>query len=315
MRLLQVVPVCLLLLAQAAHAAEGERPRVGLVLSGGGARGAAHVGVLKVLDEMRVPVDAIAGTSMGAVVGGLYASGMTAAEIETLIRSLNWQDAFRDRPPREELGFRRKQDERNFLVRFALGVKETGFVLPPGLVQGQKLEQVLRNAALPVAEVQGFDRLPIPFRAIATDLETGQAVVMDSGDLVTAMRASMSAPGVFSPAQRDGRLLVDGGLVENLPIDTARAMGVDVLIVVDVSFPLYAARRADFADRSDQSGLRDPDPRSHARAAPEAAADGHRARSAARPVSFDGFQPRAAGAACRRRSGARFVDVARERCR
>jgi NTE family protein len=239
MRLLQVVPLCLLLLAQAAHAAEGERPRVGLVLSGGGARGAAHVGVLKVLDELRVPVDAIAGTSMGAVVGGLYASGMTAAEIETLIRSLNWQDAFRDRPPREELGFRRKQDERNFLVRFALGVKETGFVLPPGLVQGQKLEQVLRNAALPVAEVQGFDRLPIPFRAIATDLETGQAVVMDSGDLVTAMRASMSAPGVFSPAQREGRLLVDGGLVENLPIDTARAMGVDVLIVVDVSFPLY----------------------------------------------------------------------------
>ena len=115
MRLLQVVPLCLLLLAQAAHAAEGERPRVGLVLSGGGARGAAHVGVLKVLDEMRVPVDAIAGTSMGAVVGGLYASGMTGAEIETLIRSLNWQEAFRDRPPREELGFRRKQDERNFL--------------------------------------------------------------------------------------------------------------------------------------------------------------------------------------------------------
>src|SRR4029450_13436840 len=111
MRLLQVVPVCLLLLAQAAYAAEGERPRVGLVLSGGGARGAAHVGVLKVLDEMHVPVDAIAGTSMGAVVGGLYASGMSGAEIQTLIRSLNWQDAFRDRPPREELGFRRKQDE------------------------------------------------------------------------------------------------------------------------------------------------------------------------------------------------------------
>ena len=239
MRLLQVAPLCLLLLAQALHAAEGERPRVGLVLSGGGARGAAHVGVLKVLDEMHVPVDAIAGTSMGAVVGGLYASGMSGAEIETLIRSVNWQDAFRDRPPREELGFRRKQDERNFLVRFALGVKDTGFVLPPGLVQGQKLEQVLRNAALPVAEIQRFDRLPIPFRAIATDRETGQPVVMDSGDLVTAMRASMSAPGVFSPAQRDGRMLVDGGLVDNLPIDTARAMGVDVLIVVDVSFPLY----------------------------------------------------------------------------
>ena len=115
-------------------------------------------------------------------------------------------------------------------------------MLPRGLVQGQKLEQVLRNAALPVADIQDFDRLPIPFRAIATDLETGEPVVMSSGDLVTAMRASMSAPGVFAPAPRDGRLLVDGGMVENLPIDTARADGRRRLIVVDVSFPLYAAR-------------------------------------------------------------------------
>jgi NTE family protein len=227
-------------LSTAVLAAETPRPRIGLVLSGGGARGAAHVGVLKVLDEMRVPIDAIAGTSMGAVVGGLYASGMTAVEIETLMRSVNWQDAFQDRPPRAELGFRRKQDDRNFLVRYALGVRDEGFVLPQGLVQGQKLEQVLRQAALPVAEIRDFNRLPIPFRAVATDLETGEAVFMDSGDLVTAMRASMSAPGVFAPAQRDGRLLVDGGLVENLPIDIARQMGVDLLIVVDVSFPLYA---------------------------------------------------------------------------
>lgn len=197
------------------------------------------MGVLKVLDEMRVPVDAIAGTSMGAVVGGLYASGMSAAQIEELLNSVNWQDAFKDRPPRAELGFRRKQDDRNFLVRYALGVREDGFVLPQGLVQGQKLEQVLRNAALPVADVQDFDRLPIPFRAVATDLETGAAIVMQSGDLVTALRASISAPGVFSPAQRDGRLLVDGGLVQNLPVDVARGMNVDVLIVVDVSFPLY----------------------------------------------------------------------------
>lgn len=223
-----------------AHAADASRPRVGLVLSGGGARGAAHVGVLKVLDEMRVPIDAIAGTSMGAVVGGLYASGMSAQEIETLIGSVNWQDAFRDRPPRAELGYRRKQDDRNFLVRYALGVREDGFVLPQGLVQGQKLEQVLRSAALPVAGIRNFDRLPVPFRAVATDLETGDPVLMDSGDLVTAMRASMSAPGVFAPAQRNGRLLVDGGLVENLPIDAARGMNVDVLIVVDVSFPLYS---------------------------------------------------------------------------
>jgi NTE family protein len=221
-------------------AAEQPRPRIGLVLSGGGARGAAHVGVLKVLDEMKIPIDAVAGTSMGAVVGGLYASGMTADEIEKLLTSVNWQDAFQDRPPRAQLGYRRKQDDRNFLVRYSLGVRSDGFVYPRGLVQGQKLEQVLRNAALPVAEVQDFDRLPIPFRAIATDLETGQLVVMSSGDLVTALRGSMSAPGVLSPAPRDGRLLIDGGIAENLPIDTARQMGVDRLIVVDVSFPLYS---------------------------------------------------------------------------
>lgn len=224
-----------------AAATEQARPRVGLVLSGGGARGAAHVGVLKVLDEMRIPIDAIAGTSMGAVVGGMYASGMPIADIEKLLRSVNWQDAFKDRPPREELGYRRKQDDREFLVRYALGVTDKGFVLPRGLVQGQKLEQVLRGASLPVAAVQQFDGLPIPFRAVATDLETGEAVVMDSGDLVTAMRASMSAPGVFAPVERDGKLLVDGGITENLPVEIARAMKVDVLIVVDVSFPLYAS--------------------------------------------------------------------------
>ena len=231
--------LALLLVAQASLAAEQARPRIGLVLSGGGARGAAHVGVLKVLDEMKIPIDAVAGTSMGAVVGGLYASGMSGAEVEELLRSVNWRDAFRDRPPRAELGYRRKQDDRNFLVRYSLGLRANGVVLPRGLVQGQKLEQVLRNATLPVAEVRNFDRLPIPFRAIATDLESGEAVCMESGDLVTAMRSSLSAPGVFEPAQRDGRLLVDGGLVDNLPIDIARSMHVDMLIVVDVSFPLF----------------------------------------------------------------------------
>src|SRR5688572_25864650 len=223
-----------------AAADDPHRPRIGLVLSGGGARGAAHVGVLRVIDEMKIPIDAIAGTSMGAVVGGLYASGMTADEIEKLLTSVNWQDAFQDRPPRAQLGYRRKQDDRNFLVRYSLGVRADGFVYPRGLVQGQKFEQVLRNAAIPVADVQDFDRLAIPFRAIATDLETGQLIVMNSGDLVTALRASMSAPGVFAPAPRDGRLLIDGGIAENLPVDTARQMGVDRLIVVDVSFPLYA---------------------------------------------------------------------------
>ncbi|PZN28315.1 MAG: hypothetical protein DIU71_16190, partial [Proteobacteria bacterium] len=238
-RVLKVLAL-LVVFTCAAAAEAAERPRIGLVLSGGGARGAAHVGVLKVLEEMRVPIDAIAGTSMGAVVGGLYASGLSAAQIEELMSSVNWQDAFRDRPPRAELNYRRKQDDRNFLVRYALGVRRDGFVLPRGLVQGQKLEQLLRSATLPVMDVEDFDDLPIPFRAIATDLETGEPVVMSRGDLVVAMRASMSAPPVFAPTPYDGRLLIDGGLVENLPVETAQQMGVDILIAVDVSFPLYA---------------------------------------------------------------------------
>lgn len=238
-RLLLVVSVLAgAVAAQAQESTEAARPRVGLVLSGGGARGIAHVGVLKILEQLQVPIDAVAGTSMGALVGGLYASGMTPGEIETLVTSLDWQDAFRDRPPRTALGFRRKQDDRNFLVRYSLGVSGDGFELPTGLVQGQKQTQILRGATLPVAETTRFDELPTPFRAVATDLESGAEVVLSSGDLVAAMRASMSAPGVFTPVEIDGRLLVDGGLVNNLPADIARQMNVDVLIVVDVSFPL-----------------------------------------------------------------------------
>ena len=216
------------------------RPRIGLVLSGGGARGIAHIGVLKVLDEQHVPIDAIAGTSMGAVVGGLYASGLTATEIERIVTSLNWQDAFRDRPPREDLTLRRKQEDQNFLVKFPLGIRGHKLVLPKGLIQGQRLNQMLRRLTLPVARITNFDDLPTPFRALATDLETGDAVTIGSGDLTSAMRASMSAPGVFAPVERNGRLLVDGGISDNLPIDIARAMGVDILIVVDVGSPLLS---------------------------------------------------------------------------
>lgn len=208
------------------------------MLSGGGARGAAHIGVLKVLDQLHIPIDAIAGTSMGAVVGGLYATGFSGEDIERIVSTLNWQDAFRDTPPRAELTFRRKQEDQNFLVKFPLGLKGRRFLLPKGLIQGQKLNQTLRKLTLPVARITDFDDLPTPFRAVATDLETGEAVVIGDGDLTSAMRASLSAPGVFSPVEREGRLLVDGGLSENLPIDVAREMDVDVLIVVDVGFPL-----------------------------------------------------------------------------
>lgn len=212
--------------------------RTGLVLSGGGARGAAHVGVLRELEAAHVRIDAIAGTSMGAVVGGLYASGVPLDDIEKLFRSTDWEEAFRDRAPRSDLGFRRKQDDREFLVRVPLGVRGTQLVLPQGLVQGQKLLATLRRMTLPVSHITEFDQLPIPFRAMATDIVSGEGVALSRGDLAQSLRASLSAPAVFAPVELDGRLLVDGGLAANLPVDLARQMGVDRLIVVDVSFPL-----------------------------------------------------------------------------
>lgn len=214
------------------------RPRIGLVLSGGGARGAAHVGVLKVLDDLHIPVDAIAGTSMGAVVGGLYATGLSGREIEKLMSSVNWQDAFRDRSRRVDLSFRRKREDQDFLVQLPLGLRGGRFQLPRGLIQGQKLSLILRELTLRAARVQDFDQLPIRFRAVTTDLETGLPIVLSHGDLATAIRASVSAPGFFTPVENEGRLLVDGGIAENLPIDVARSMNVDILIVVDVGFPL-----------------------------------------------------------------------------
>jgi NTE family protein len=223
------------------------RPRICLVLSGGGARGMAHIGVLKVLEQLKVPIDCIAGTSVGAVVGGLYASGMTADEIDATMRSVDWQEAFRDAPPRRDLAFRRKQDDRNFLVRLPLGLKHGRILLPKGFIQGEKLQETLRKLTLRFAADTDFDRLPTPFRAVATDLVTGDAVLMDRGDLAIAMRASMSAPGVFAPVEYAGRVLVDGGLAENLPINVARAMQADVLIVSDVSYPLQSREQLNSA--------------------------------------------------------------------
>ena len=230
-----------------APAAVSLRPRICLVLSGGGARGMAHIGVLDVLEQLKIPIDCIAGTSMGAVVGGLYASGMSARDIDRTMRSVDWQEAFRDAPPRRDLAFRRKQDDRNFLVRLPLGLKHGQVLLPKGFIQGQKLQETLRQLTLSFSNTTDFDTLPTPFRAVATDLESGAAVLLDKGDLAIAMRASISAPGVFAPVDYQGRLLVDGGLAENLPIDVARDMHADILIVSDVSFPLLNRGQLDSA--------------------------------------------------------------------
>lgn len=218
-----------------------DRLRVGLVLGGGGARGAAHIGVLKELERLQIPVDAIAGTSMGAIVGGLYATGMNATDLEALVSSLDWTAALTDTPDRADMSFRRKQDDRAFPIDFELGIRGSELLLPKGVIQGQKLDLLLRELTLDVSHIRDFDDLPIPFRAIAADIVAGEAVVLGDGDLAQAIRASMSVPGVFAPAHIGERLLVDGGLVGNLPVDVMRTMGVDVVIAVDVEFPLYDA--------------------------------------------------------------------------
>ncbi len=213
------------------------RPRIGLALSGGGARGAAHIGVLRVLEEHRVPVDFIAGTSMGALVGGLYASGLPAAELERIITEMDWAEAFADKIPRADRSFRRKRDDDLYLVKNKPGLRGLSLRFPPGLIDGQRIDLLLKRHTLPVVTVRDFDRLSIPYRAVAADVVTGEAVVLDHGDLALAMRASMAIPAVFAPREVDGRLLVDGGITENLPIAVARQMGADVIIAVDIGTP------------------------------------------------------------------------------
>lgn len=237
-----LVALLLLVLSSAALSQEA-RPRVGLVLSGGGARGLSHVGVLKVLEQERIPVDAIAGTSMGAIVGGLYATGMSAVEIEAAVRAIDWDAVFARRVDRQHLSQRRKEEDFEISPVLEFGMRDGELRAPIGAVSSRGLETLLRRYTLPVRQVREFDRLPIPFRAVATDLETGAAVVLDRGDLALALRSSMSVPGVFPPTELDGRILGDGGLVNNVPIDVARAMGVDVVIVVNIGTPL-AGREA-----------------------------------------------------------------------
>ncbi len=220
-------------------------PRIGLVLAGGGARGLAHIGVIRYLEEHGIRIHAIAGTSMGAIVGAMYASGLDAATIEEVAATLDWKYAFDDTTPREQLSLRRKQEDLDFLVRGKLRYKDGRLRLPMGVLEGQHLNMILHDLVGHVAAVHDFDSLPIPFRAVATDIETGEAVVLGDGDLATAMRASMSIPGMFSPIEVNGRLLVDGGIANSIPVDVAQTMGIDHLIVVDVGTPLSERARLD----------------------------------------------------------------------
>ena len=224
--------------APAAASPSEPRPRIVLVLSGGGARGLAHIGVLKVLRELRVPVDAIAATSMGSIVGGAYAAGRTPEEMEALLKEADWTTIFSDRTPRKDLNFRRKEDDLRFIGQTEFGLGREGLILPGGAYGSQNIEEFLRLVARPGSEAKHLDALAIPLRAVATDLVSGEQVVLRDVPLSVAMRASMSVPGAFAPTRIGDRLLGDGGLTRNLPVEVGREMGADVVIAVNVGTPL-----------------------------------------------------------------------------
>src|SRR5262245_5437602 len=212
------------------------RPRIGLVLAGGGARGGAHIGVLRVLEEQRVPIDIIVGTSAGSIIGAAYASGMPLAAIEEEMKPLNKAVLFHD-TSREAVPMRRKADDQLNYVGPEVGVDLDGLKLPKGAVAGVALEAVLRRLTVR-QRGSDFDKLPIRFRAVATDVATSEMVVLDHGSLAQAIRASMAIPALVNPVEIDGRLLVDGGVVRNLPVDVARSLGAQVVIAVNIGTPL-----------------------------------------------------------------------------
>lgn len=210
---------------------QNPRLKIGLVLEGGGALGLAHVGVLQWFQQHHIPIDAVAGTSMGALVGVLYSTGMTGDQIRVFFSKLDWNKVLRNETPYRDLSFRRKEDKRDYPNSLEFGLKG-GISFPSGFNTGHQVGLILDQVALPYGNLESFDQLPTPFRCVATDLVTGKAVVFDHGSLAVALRSTMSLPGIFSPSRDDDHVYVDGGLLDNLPADVARRMGVDIVIAV-----------------------------------------------------------------------------------
>lgn len=233
--------LCLLAVAIAVPAQSqkkgGEpRPRIGLALAGGSALGLTHVGALKWLEEHRIPVDFVAGTSMGGLVGGLYATGRSAVEVEDFIREVNWAVAFQSGASFRDSSFRRKEDQREYPNPIELGLRD-GFQFPSGLNSGHGVSLIISRFAASYGELKSFDDLPTPFRCVATDLVKSKEVVFDSGSLPEALRATMSLPAIFAPIRKDDMLLVDGGMINNLPTDVVRSMGAEIVIAVALDIP------------------------------------------------------------------------------
>jgi len=225
----------------AATDAPAHRPRIGLALSGGSAFGLAHVGVLRWFADHRIPIDYIAGTSMGGLVAGLYASGRTPQEVQDFVGATDWKSALDPKLPYTDLAFRRKQDERDYPTQIEFGIRHRNIKLPSGLNAGHGVGLILSRFTAPWEDLASFDDLPTPFRTVATDIRKGEEVVFDKGPLFDAMRATMSLPGLFSPVEWHGRPLVDGGLINNIPVDLVRKMGADIVIAVALDVPEDAA--------------------------------------------------------------------------
>jgi NTE family protein len=217
------------------------RPTIGVALEGGGALGEAHVGVLKWFEDHHIPIDYLAGTSMGGLVGGLYATGKTADQLEEILKTSDWTLLLGGETPYQDLTFRRKEDARDIPNSIQVGLKN-GVSLPPGLNSGQAVTLLIDRAALPYSTVQSFDELPIPFRCVSTEIVSGKAYVFRDGSLSDAMRATISIPGVFAPVRRDNQIFVDGGLVDNLPTDVVRKMGADIVIAVHLQIAPASAK-------------------------------------------------------------------------
>ena len=212
------------------------RPRIGLALSGGGALGLAEIGVIQWMEENHIPVDRIAGTSMGSIIGAMYATGMSPAEIQKFVEKIDWDEAFLPEPGYTQISYRRKQDRRDFLINAPLGLKH-GLRGPNGFNSGHGVGLLLDRIAFPESGVASFDDLPIPFRCVATDMLSGEGIVLRDGQLAQAVRASMAIPGVFTPVEINDRVLADGGMVQNIPVETVLEMNADAVIAVELRLP------------------------------------------------------------------------------
>lgn len=221
---------------------DSHRPRVAVVLSGGGAKGVAHISALKVIEEMGIPVDCIVGTSMGSIIGGLYAIGYSADQLDSIVRTLDWEWLLSDKPKRNYRTITEQENEVRYLLSIPMTRKAT-LQKPESLVRGENISDMFAALTVGFHDSIDFNRLPIPFACIATDITDGSEVILNQGVLAEAMRASMAIPGVFSPVRENGKILVDGGLVNNFPVDVARSMGADIVIGVDVQDGLRKAKQ------------------------------------------------------------------------